>query len=163
MHACSASRSGRCHWSHVGAPCGARNKRWSDGQAGSSARGTAGCTDVRIPRDLREVHGGAAREQDRVSGLLSEYTSKYVEKWIFRNSLRVRSMNDLGPPLDHIRLPSCAMCGQFCILFRPQWPCLPVFLARVAAFNLSWRGGVACLPRGFAPRRRWCDFYKCAD
>jgi len=34
-----------------------------DGQAGWSARGAAGCTDVAIPRDLREVHGGAAGEQ----------------------------------------------------------------------------------------------------
>ena len=33
------------------------------GQIGGSARGAAGCTDVRIPRDLREVHGGAAGEQ----------------------------------------------------------------------------------------------------
>jgi len=29
-----------------------------DGQDGWSARGAARCTDVRIPRDPREVHGG---------------------------------------------------------------------------------------------------------
>ena len=43
------------------------------------------------------------------------------------------------------------MCGLFRIVFDPIDPVVPVFLLRVAAFNLSWRGGVACVATASGP------------
>ena len=64
--------------------------------------------------------------------------------------LRVRSVAQ-APFGSH---PSSLVCGVRVFLrkwFDPIGPTVPVFLGRVAAFNLSWRGGVARVAAASGP------------
>ena len=64
--------------------------------------------------------------------------------WIFRNSPSGAEHSSSCLRFASVS-PRVRCAGIFPKWFDPSDPVVPVFLWRVAAFNLAWRGGVACV------------------
>ena len=70
--------------------------------------------------------------------------------WIFRNS-SPGAEHSSGPLWITSVSPRVRCAGFFRKWFDPSGPVVPVFLGRVAAFNLPWRGGVARVAAASGP------------